>query len=173
MDICIYARVSTRGQSLESQIEACKRFCDYKGYEIGHVYAEKVSGIKAKRPEYGAMLAALREHTFGGVVAFKLDRLGRNSRELILTIEELESKGIKVLSVTENFDTTMAIGRAMREIICIMAALERENISESTALRLAAVKASGKRLGRKPGSKDKQPRQRSGYWLRYANKRGS
>jgi DNA invertase Pin-like site-specific DNA recombinase len=86
-------------------------------------------------------------------VVFRLDRLGRNSRELALLIDELEGKGIKVLSVNEQFDTSTAIGRAMREIICVFAQLEREQIGEATKQRLAAVKAMGKKLGRKPASR--------------------
>jgi len=55
----------------------------------------------------------LRQMQYGGVVVFRLDRLGRNSRELALLIDELENKGIKVLSVNDSFDTSTAKGRAM------------------------------------------------------------
>lgn len=68
-------------------------------------------------------------------------------------IDELENKGIKVLSVNESFDTSTAIGRAMRELIYIFAQLEREQIGEATKQRLAAVKAQGTKLGRRPASK--------------------
>ena len=173
MKVAIYVRCSTKSQDLESQLSACRRYCEYKGYAIAAEYAEKVSGSgKQRRPEYAAMVAALRKRQFDAVVSFRLDRLGRNARELALLIEELESRGIKVLSVTESFDTSTALGRAMREIVFIFAQLEREQISEATTARLAAVKASGKRLGRKPGSKDRKKRNKSGYLLRYANKRG-
>jgi DNA invertase Pin-like site-specific DNA recombinase len=63
---------------------------------------------------------------YDGVVVFRLDRLGRNSRELALLIDELKNKGIKVLSVNESFDTSRAMGRAMRELIFVFAQLERE-----------------------------------------------
>lgn len=65
-----------------------------------------MSGSKVKRPEYGALLTALRSGEYGGVVVFRLDRLGRNARELAMIIDELEGKGIKIFSVTENFDTS-------------------------------------------------------------------
>jgi DNA invertase Pin-like site-specific DNA recombinase len=51
--------------------------------------------------------------------------------------------------------------------------LEREQISEATMARLAAIKASGKRLGRPLGKRDGKPRRKSGYYQRYANKGGS
>jgi len=173
MRVCIYARCSTKAQDLESQLSACRRYCEYKGFEVVDEYAEKVSGSgKVPRPEYAKMLAALRRREYDGVVVFRLDRLGRNARELSLLLEEFEHKGIEVFSTTESYDTSTAIGRAMREMVFIFAQLEREQISEATTARLAAVKASGKRLGRKPGSKDRKKRNKSGYLLRYANKRG-
>ena len=153
MKVCVYARVSRNSQELEQQIAACRRFCEYKGFEIAAIYSEKLSGAKAKRPEYLRMVSELRAFKYDGVVIFRLDRLGRNSRELALLIDELEAKGVKVLSVNESFDTSTALGRAMRELIYIFAQLEREQISEATAQRLAALKAAGKRLGRKPASK--------------------
>ncbi len=153
MKVCVYARVSRNSQELEQQIAACRRFCEYKGFEIAAIFSEKLSGAKVKRPEYLKMVAGLRAFKYDGVVVFRLDRLGRNSRELALLIDELEAKGVKVLSVNESFDTGTALGRAMRELIYIFAQLEREQISEATAQRLAALKAAGKRLGRKPASK--------------------
>lgn len=150
MKVAIYARVSTDGQELEQQLMACQRFCDFKQFTVARVYSEIVSGAKSKRPQYLAMLNDLRAHKYDGVVVFRLDRLGRNSRELALLIDELENKDIKVLSVCESFDTSNAIGRAMREIIIVFAQLEREQIGEATKQRLSALKAMGKRLGRKP-----------------------
>lgn len=169
MKVCIYARVSTLGQELSQQIAACRRWCEYKGYEVGATFQETVSGAKVKRPEYGALLKSLRSGEYDGVVVFRLDRLGRNSRELALVIDELEAKGIKIYSTTENFDTSTPFGRAMREMAYIFAQLEREQIAEATKARLAAVKAAGKKLGRPVGSNDKKPRRKAGYLLRYVN----
>jgi len=153
MKAIIYARVSTDSQELEQQISACRRFCEYKKLEIAEVITDKMSGANSKRPGYLLLVEQLRAFRYDGVVVFRLDRLGRNSRELALLIDELEGKGIKVLSVNEQFDTSTAIGRAMREIICVFAQLEREQIGEATKQRLAAVKALGKQLGRKPASR--------------------
>lgn len=152
MRVAIYCRVSTDNQELTQQEAACRRFCDYREYKVAEVYQEIVSGAKSKRPEYQRLVANLRTLTYQGVVVFRLDRLGRNARELALLVDELENKGIKVLSVHENFDTSTALGRAMRELIYIFAQLEREQIGEATKQRLAALKAQGKKLGRKPAS---------------------
>lgn len=152
MRVAIYARVSTDEQELEQQIAACRRFCDYKGFEVADIYSEKVSGIKARRPEYQKVVIKLHRMEYDGVVVFRLDRLGRNSRELSTLVEELEGKGIKVFSINESFDTSTAMGRAMLGLIGIFAQLEREQISEATTQRLRAVKENGKRLGQKPCS---------------------
>jgi site-specific DNA recombinase len=149
--VCIYARVSTTQQELDHQIAACTRFCEYRQFEVVKIYSEKISS-KKHRPEYLKVVQDLRSCIYDGVVVFRLDRFGRTARELSLLVEELENKGIKVLSVNENFDTSTAMGRAMREIIMIFAQLEREQIGEATKQRLAAVKASGKKLGQKPAS---------------------
>lgn len=145
---CIYYRVSSDKQELDQQITACKRFCDYRGFEVRAIYSKIVSGAKAKRPQYLQMVKDLRAYKYDGVVVFRLDRLGRNARELALLVDELEGKGIKIFSVNESFDTSTAIGRAMRELIYIFAQLEREQIGEATKQRLAAVKAKGKRTTR-------------------------
>lgn len=153
---CAYIRVSTRGQDYNSQLAIIQRFADYRKLAIGKVYSEKISGAKAKRPVYEAMLTALRNYQYKGVIAFRLDRLGRNARELSLNIAELEDKGIQVLSATENYDTTTAIGRAMREIIFVMAALEREQIGEATKARQESARESGKHIGRMPAASRRQ-----------------
>ncbi len=170
MKVAIYARVSTDSQELDQQIASCQRFCEFKGLEIVKIYSEIVSGAKAKRPQYLELLSSLRNHLYDGVVVFRIDRLGRNSRELILFLDEMRAKGVHVFSVNENLDDSTAIGRAMIDFICILAALEREQIKEATQARLTALKALGKRLGRPPGAKDKNGRKRTGYLLRYAGK---
>jgi DNA invertase Pin-like site-specific DNA recombinase len=147
--VVIYARVSTTQQELQHQIDACRRLCEYKQFEVARVYSEKISSTKV-RPVYLELLKDLRAGLYDGVVVFRLDRLGRTSRELSLTVEELETRGIKVLSVNESFDTSTAMCHAMREIIFIFAELERQQIGEATSQRLAALKAAGKKLGQKP-----------------------
>ena len=150
MKVAIYCRVSTDEQELEHQIASCQRFCDYKQFEVGKIYSEKFSGMKAKMPQYLELIKELRNFTYAGVVVFRVDRLGRNSHELILLLDEFKAKGIKVYSLNENLDTDTAIGKAMVDFICILANLEREQISEATKQRLTSLKESGVKLGQVP-----------------------
>lgn len=172
MKVALYARVSTEGQELEQQIEACKRFCEYKQYTYD-IYHDVGSGKNMQRKEFQTMLAKLRLKEYDGVVVFRFDRLGRNAREVVTLFEELENKGIQVFSLNENIDTTNPVGRAVRDIIIRLSQLERENISTATKQRLQALSNLGKKLGRPSGSKDQKVRRKSGYLLRYANKGGS
>lgn len=171
MRVAIYCRVSTSGQELDQQISACSRFCEYKGFDF-EIFKDVGSGKNMKRQEFQDMLDKLRHREFEGVVVFRFDRLGRNSREVVTLFEELENKGIKIFSINENLDTSSPIGRAMREIIMVLAQLERENIAEATRQRLDALRNLGKPLGRPKGSKDLKQRKKTGYLLRYAKKGG-
>jgi len=149
MKVAVYARVSTDNQELEQQITACKSFCTYRHMEVGEVFSDIMSGTKAERPQFQAMLKELRAGAYGGLVVFRLDRLGRKSRDLIMLVDELEGRGIAIFSLNENLDTTTPIGKAVRDILLILAQLERDQIAEATKQRLQALKNLGKKLGRK------------------------
>jgi DNA invertase Pin-like site-specific DNA recombinase len=166
MKVAIYCRVSTDKQELEQQIESCKRFCDFKQFEY-EVFDEVGSGKDFKRIKFLNMLDRIRKREFQGVVVFRFDRLGRNTREVVTLFEEFESKGIQVFSIMENIDTTTPTGKAVRDIIIRLAQLERENISEATKQRLQALKNMGKSLGRPKGSSDKKKRKNEGYKARF------
>lgn len=169
---CIYCRVSTDQQELEQQIEACKKFCEYKQFEY-KLFQDIGSGKNMQRPQFLDMLNRIRAREFDGVVVFRFDRLGRNAREVVTLFEEFESKGIEVFSLNENIDTTSPVGRAVRDIIVRLAQLERENISVATKQRLDALRNLGTKLGRPKGSKDLKVRKKSGYWLRWTKQKGS
>ena len=171
MKVAIYVRVSSEGQELDQQIQACERFCEYKEFEIGRIYKDIGSGKDYfKRPEYNEMLKDLRAMKYRGVVVFRFDRLGRKAVEAVKFFEEMENKGIEIYSLNENLDTSTAIGRAVRDIIVRLAQLERESIAEATKQRLQALRNMGKKLGRPEGSKDTRSRKKSGY---YGNKNRS
>lgn len=150
MKVAIYARVSTPGQELEHQVEACRKLAEAKDLDVIEVYQDIGSGANFTRPAFKQLLELLRGRYFDGVITFKLDRLGRKAGQLALLLEELENRGIRIFTVYDNWDTGTPIGRAMRAVAVAFAELEREQISEQTKQRLESLKASGKKLGRKP-----------------------
>jgi DNA invertase Pin-like site-specific DNA recombinase len=81
-----YARVSTPSQSVASQVEALK------AAGATRVYSEKVSGARADRPQLAKLMKALQSGDT--IVVTKLDRLGRNTRELFVLLDRLEKIGV-------------------------------------------------------------------------------
>jgi DNA invertase Pin-like site-specific DNA recombinase len=136
-----YARVSTREQSLDLQVDALRRAgCD-------KVYQEVVSGAKAERPVLDALLADLRP---GDVLVFwKLDRLGRSLRHLVELANTLLEKGVGLKSLNDLVDTTTPPGRLTFNLFASLAEFERDLIRERTQAGLTAARARG-RLGGRP-----------------------
>ena len=93
MNVAVYCRVSTEGQSLEQQVKACEDFCNYKLWKFD-VFAEVGSGKDFKRPKFYEMLQGLRQNKFQAVVCFRLDRLGRNTRDLLDFFEEMKNRKV-------------------------------------------------------------------------------
>ncbi|MCK9331655.1 MAG: recombinase family protein [Candidatus Cloacimonetes bacterium] len=136
-----YARVSTQDQNLDLQRDALKK----EGCE--KIYEEKISGGKTDRPELARMLDQLRRGDT--VVIWKLDRLGRNLKNLIELITEFNERGIGLKSLKESIDTTTATGKLTFAIFGALAEFERDIIRERTNAGLEAARARGKVGGRK------------------------
>ena len=136
-----YARVSTDEQNPDLQLDALK----VAGCEM--LFTDKVSGATGKRPELAKCLKAL--DAGDTLVVWKLDRLGRSLYELIGLLDDLAAKGVAFHSLTESIDTTTPTGRAMWQMVGILAELERSLIKERTKAGRAAAVARGVKMGRK------------------------
>ena len=144
-----YARVSTQGQDLTAQLDALKT----AGAET--VYREKVSGVRADRPQLAKLMAKLMPGDV--VVVTKLDRLGRSTRELLELIERISKAGASFRSLGDPlFDTTGAQGRLLVTMLAAIAEFERELIRERTGEGRKRAMAAGVRFGRKPKLSDFQ-----------------
>lgn len=144
-----YARVSTLDQSLNLQLDALNK----AGCE--KVYQEKLSGMKEDRPQLMELLNFAREGDI--LVVYKLDRLGRSTKKLIEWSEELQARGIELVSIRDSIDTTTAVGKAMFKMLAVLAEMERDLISERTRAGLESAKARG-RVGGRPKKDNKQVR---------------
>jgi len=136
-----YARISTKDQNLDLQLDALKKEGCKK------IYQDTMSGTKAERPELQAMLAHLREGDV--IVVWKLDRLGRSLKHLVDLINHIIEKKADLKSLHDPIDTTTAQGRLIFNIFASLAEFERDLIKERTVAGLAAARARG-RLGGKP-----------------------
>ncbi|NEU30142.1 recombinase family protein [bacterium LRH843] len=135
-----YARVSTQDQSLDLQLDALEK----AGCE--KIYKEKLSGMNDERPELRRLLQYARKGDV--LVVYKLDRLGRSTKRLIELSEELEERGIELVSIRDSIDTTTAVGKAMFKMLAVLAEMERDLISERTRAGLESARARGRSGGR-------------------------
>jgi DNA invertase Pin-like site-specific DNA recombinase len=111
-------------------------------------FSNSLSGATTKRPALIRCLKALRPGDT--LIVWKLDRLGRSLRDLITMLDELRTQGVKFRSLTEHIDTETAAGRAMWQMIGVMAEMERSLIAERTRAGVKAAKSRGVKFGRKP-----------------------
>jgi DNA invertase Pin-like site-specific DNA recombinase len=145
-----YARVSTRDQNLELQLDALHK----AGCET--IYQEKVSGASVSRPELERLLTQLR--TGDTVYIYKLDRLGRSLRHLLKVVGDLQQMGVGLVSLTDAINTTSAQGRLVFNLFASLAEFERELIRERTHAGLASARARGRVGGRQRGLSEEAER---------------
>ncbi|HFK1476713.1 TPA: recombinase family protein [Bacillus paranthracis] len=136
-----YARVSTKKQSLDMQLDELKR------YGCEEIITEKESGAKKDRKELQLLLSKLRKDDT--LVVYKLDRLGRTMHQLVNLLQEFNKKGIHFVSIKDGIDTSTTMGRFLFHIFGAMAEMEREVINERVISGVAAAKARGREGGRK------------------------
>ena len=138
-----YARVSTDGQSLQSQTEALHLA------GAARVYSEKISGAYSDRPQLAKALAALADGDC--LVVCKLDRLARSTRDLLNTLDAIGKAGATFRSLGDPWaDTTTPHGRLMLTVLGGLAEFERHLILSRTAEGRTRAQARGVRFGRKP-----------------------
>jgi DNA invertase Pin-like site-specific DNA recombinase len=119
------------------------------GVEARHLYQDLASGKRDDRPGLAACLKALRKGDI--LVAWKLDRLGRDLRHLVNLVHELTERGVGLRILTGHgaaVDTTTASGKLVFGIFAALAEFERELIVERTKAGLLAARARGRRGGR-------------------------
>jgi DNA invertase Pin-like site-specific DNA recombinase len=138
-----YARVSTKEQSFDLQLDALRKAGCKK------VYQETVSGTKAARLQLDLMLDNLRAGDV--LVIWKLDRLGRSLRHLVELVHGLMEKGVGLKSLNDPIDTTTPQGRLSFNLFASLAEFERDLIRERTQAGLSAARARGRRGGRPRG----------------------
>ena len=137
-----YARISKGDeQSNALQLKALK--------QVGckRVYEEAASGGRWDRPELHRMLDQLREGDV--VIVWKLDRLSRSLKDLLLILEKVDEAGAGFRSITEHVDTTTSAGRMMMHMLGSFAEFERSMIRERTRAGLSAAREEG-RIGGRP-----------------------
>jgi len=135
-----YQRVSTEEQNLDRQADA------FAALGVEHVFSDKASGKSTDRPGLKAMLNFVRQ---GDVLYIEsISRIARNVRDLLDIVEQLEHKGVQLISQKEAIDTSTPIGKCLLMVMGAMAEMERSSILERQREGIQSAKSRGKHLGR-------------------------
>jgi len=138
-----YSRVSKGDdQNARLQIKA------FKEAGVEKIFEENASGGRWDRPVLHEMMNQLRENDI--VIVWKLDRLSRSLKDLLVIMEKIDQAGSGFKSLTEAIDTTTPAGRMMMQMVGSFAEFEREMIRERTKAGLDAARAEGRIGGRRP-----------------------
>jgi DNA invertase Pin-like site-specific DNA recombinase len=150
----IYARVSTVDQEPENQLAELRRYAAARGWSVAEYVDRGVSGAKDSRPALDRLLVDARRRKVDVVLCWRLDRLGRNLRHLVVLLDDLRAVGVDFVSLNEGIDATTPAGKLQLHILAALAEFERARIAERVKAGLARVRASGRRLGRPVGRVD-------------------
>lgn len=139
-----YVRVSSADQNEARQLKALEDF----EKPMHRIFIDKCSGKNTDRPELRKMLDYVRDGDV--VVVSEYARLARSSADMLRIVNDLQEKGVEIISLKEQLDTTTPQGRFMLTVFAGLAELERETIRERQKEGVAIAKAQGKYKGRQP-----------------------
>lgn len=147
-----YVRVSTNKQEVgpEVQIGALEAEATRNGWDLT-IRREDAASAKSlqRRPVLGAALDDLRTGRFDALAVSKLDRLSRSVADFSAILELADRQRWAVIALDLRVDTTTVTGRAMAQVTCTFAEMERRRIGERTREGMARIKATtGKHMGR-------------------------
>jgi len=172
----VYTRVSTdtqeaEGTSLHTQLEACLKYCQDKGYEVTHRFIESFSGLSLERPKLTELRDLVRNEKIDILVVFCLDRLSRDPTHGVIITQELEKHHVKLEAVIEDVDNS-ELGKLIVYVKGFAAKLEAEKIRERS-MRGKRARAMAGRLpsgtGRKLYGYDYMKGKGIGEGVRYVN----
>lgn len=148
MKAAVYARVSTFDQEPENQLQELRHYVAARGWTGTEFVDRGVSGAKDQRPALNALLKDAKRRRFDVLVCWRLDRLGRNLRHLILLLDDLSAIGVAFVSLAEGIDATTPAGRLQLHVLAAIAEFERDRVRERVLAGLQRARKQGKRLGR-------------------------
>ena len=140
-----YARVSTSQQSLDLQVKALRN----EGVRANRIFTDKISGGHLNRE--GLQMLRLKVEEGDVILVKKLDRLGRDTADMIQLIKEFDDMGVAIRFLDDGISTEGTMGKMVVTILSAVAQAERQRILERTNEGRLEAKAKGIKFGRKPG----------------------
>lgn len=152
MKTAIYLRVSTSDQHHDPQRAELMEYCRRRGWENVAEYSDTISGAKFTRAGLDHLMRDVRRGRVERIVVVKLDRLGRSLPHLAQLIGELDAHRVALVACSQGIDTSAdsPTGRLQLGVLAAVAEFERALIRERTRAGLAAARARGAKLGRRP-----------------------
>lgn len=131
-----YIRVSTErqveGYSIEGQITQIEQYCQFNGYELVDIYADRgISGKSMNRPELQRMLNDAKNGKLDCVMVYKTNRLARNTSDLLTIVEELHRQNVEFFSLSERMEVKNSTGKLMLQILASFSEFEINTILEN------------------------------------------
>lgn len=145
----LYLRVSTDEQTTDNQRDALVQMAEQRGFEIVREFEETISGRKAKRPEFDAMMKAAHRSEFDVLLVWAIDRFGRSLAKNVADLTTLADKGVDVISHQEDWLAMQGPTRGLLvSVFSWIAEQEAERRSERTKAGLRRARKQGTTLGR-------------------------
>ena len=146
--VAVYARVSTKEQSTETQVTQLTAYCQSRGWTDVAVFRDDgISGVRDNRPELDRLRQRMMNGEFSAVVVSKMDRLGRSLGMILRFWDDADAAGVRVIVIDQGIDTSTPAGRLQRNMLAALAEFERELILERTRAGIARARALGKKFG--------------------------
>lgn len=134
-----YARISSSDQLFDSQLVLLEKFgCD-------EIVTETITGVSEEK-KLNQLIDSLQPSDT--LVSVRMDRLGRNTRQLLELVEELEKKDVHLVLLDLNIDTRSNTGKFFLAVMAAFSELERSNMKEKQKRGIAVAKSQGRHLGR-------------------------
>lgn len=151
LKVAIYIRVSTiyqeEGNSLENQKERCLQAAIERGYMVSKIYTDVESGSKDDRSGFLEMLSDMKEHKFHALIITEFSRISRNAKTLLELLEEFQTRGVDIISLTQTIDPKTPIGKFTFGLTSIAAEFERDQTRIRVKHTLTSMAKSGKFTG--------------------------
>lgn len=161
MQVVIYSRVSTITQDYKRQTEELTEYAHKMGFTIAAIFEEKVSGAKQNedRPKLQAMIEFVNANSINKVLCWELSRIGRNTIEVLRTIQLLNENYISLFIKNYNIETlndkceVNPLSQFMIQILTSVSEMERSTIRQRVKSGYDQFRKNGGKVGRKEGFK--------------------
>jgi len=147
---CLYLRVSTDMQTVQSQMHALKEYCFRNKIDQYEMFIDEgISGAVENRPALNRLMDMVERGEVEQVLTFSFSRIARSTSHLLKILQKCKDRNTRLFSITEAIDTNSPMGMALFTILGALSQLERELIRERVRAGLAAARLRGRQIGRK------------------------